>query len=152
VTYSVTRQRRSEPKIPISERVARPESGQIQHRVAFGMRWTQVTHRDLAPVDRQRQRVGERAIWKSGLTLPSTNSPNATSTNGFSSVRAVRYALLYPLGGPDAEIVSGDFATGVYSVTYLDAERKVVACLSIGGAADLDAARERIVSGEPVPA
>lgn len=57
-----------------------------------------------------------------------------------------------PAADWDAEIANGDFATGVDSVTYLDAERKVVACLSVGGAAGLDAARDRIVSGEPVPA
>jgi 3-phenylpropionate/trans-cinnamate dioxygenase ferredoxin reductase subunit len=50
----------------------------------------------------------------------------------------------------DSEVIDGSVEDGVYSVTYLDAERKVLACLSVGGGGDLDAARARIVSGEPL--
>lgn len=52
----------------------------------------------------------------------------------------------------DSEVIDGSVEDGVYSVTYLDAERKVLACLSVGGGGDLDAARARIASGEPLAA
>lgn len=48
------------------------------------------------------------------------------------------------------EIVDGSVQDGRFSVTYLDGDRRVVACLSFGGAGDLDAARARIASGEPL--
>lgn len=48
------------------------------------------------------------------------------------------------------EVVEGSVEDGAFSVTYLDGEKRVVACLSIGGAPGLDAAREKMTSGEPV--
>lgn len=48
------------------------------------------------------------------------------------------------------EVVEGSVEDGAYSITYLDAERRVVACLSVGGHGDLDLAKERMASGEPL--
>ncbi len=56
--------------------------------------------------------------------------------------------------GPAAEwadeIVEGSVEDGRFSVTFVDAERRVLACLSFNGAGDLDVARERITSGVPL--
>jgi 3-phenylpropionate/trans-cinnamate dioxygenase ferredoxin reductase subunit len=48
------------------------------------------------------------------------------------------------------ETVEGSVQDGAFAVTYLDADRRVVACLSINGAGDLDAARKQIAISEPV--
>ncbi|MCW2997348.1 MAG: oxidoreductase [Solirubrobacterales bacterium] len=48
------------------------------------------------------------------------------------------------------EVLDGSVEDGAFSVTYLDAERRVVACLSVNGSGDLDAARGRIASREPL--
>lgn len=55
-----------------------------------------------------------------------------------------------PASDWDSEVVEGSVEDGAFAVTYLDAERRVLACLSVGGAGDLDAARARIASGEPL--
>ncbi len=48
------------------------------------------------------------------------------------------------------EIVDGDVDSGSFSVTYVDGERRVLACLSLNGGGDLDGARARIASGDPL--
>ncbi|WP_354698432.1 Dicamba O-demethylase 1, ferredoxin reductase component [Paraconexibacter sp. AEG42_29] len=55
-----------------------------------------------------------------------------------------------PAADWDSEVVDGSVEDGAYSVTYLDASKRVVACLSVGGHGDLDAARAQMASGEPV--
>ncbi|MCW3041168.1 MAG: oxidoreductase [Solirubrobacterales bacterium] len=52
----------------------------------------------------------------------------------------------------DSEEVEGSVEDGAYAITYLDAQRKVLGYLSVGGAGDLDAARAAITSGDPVAA
>ncbi|MCW3015921.1 MAG: oxidoreductase [Solirubrobacterales bacterium] len=48
------------------------------------------------------------------------------------------------------EVIDGSVEEGAFSVTYVDAQRRVLACLSVNGSGDLDAARERIASREPL--
>ncbi len=45
------------------------------------------------------------------------------------------------------EVFEGDTASGEFWVRYLDAERRVIAALSVGGYGDLDAARAEMTSG-----
>ena len=45
------------------------------------------------------------------------------------------------------EELSGSEADGAFAVDYLDGEDRLLARLSVGGAGDLDAARERLRDG-----
>jgi 3-phenylpropionate/trans-cinnamate dioxygenase ferredoxin reductase subunit len=45
------------------------------------------------------------------------------------------------------EELTGSESDGAFAIDYLDAEGRLVACLSVGGAGDLDAARERLRAG-----
>jgi len=55
-----------------------------------------------------------------------------------------------PAAAWEEEIVEGSVADGAFSVTYVDAERRVLGCLSVNGYGDLDGARARIASREPL--
>jgi 3-phenylpropionate/trans-cinnamate dioxygenase ferredoxin reductase subunit len=46
-----------------------------------------------------------------------------------------------------SEELTGSESDGAFAIDYLDAEGRLVACLSVGGAGDLDAARERLRAG-----
>jgi 3-phenylpropionate/trans-cinnamate dioxygenase ferredoxin reductase subunit len=47
----------------------------------------------------------------------------------------------------EREELTGSEAGGAFAIDYLDGEGRLVACLSVGGAGDLDAARERLRAG-----
>lgn len=81
-----------------------------------------------------------------GSTAPHTEIPY------FFSDLADWLSLEYvgPARDWDSEVLEGSVDAGAFAVTYLDAERRVLGCLSIGGAGDLDAARARIASREPL--
>jgi 3-phenylpropionate/trans-cinnamate dioxygenase ferredoxin reductase subunit len=85
-------------------------------------------------------------------TIMGSSAPHAELPYFFSDL-ADWLSLEYigPATDWDSELVEGSVEDGAFAISYLDAERRVVACLSVGGAGDLDAARARIASGEPLP-